>query len=469
VGDASAGNDSVVALPLSVQAKGQWRPGMTESQIHGDPPKKLLAGGMVKVKIALASGLVLILGAWLLPDAPQTLSAPLERAAPLLDEQVQLREVVRPFAGVQEFAAPVRQHSVAIVGPASPAVASWSDYLEPASTARPVAGFGVFVSDIHVLTHGDALDGRSIADVSIGNGLTLSASVVAHERSTGLVLLLLQQAAERAPAPLAVEAPAPGALAVAVGRTDERELAVPVFITSAGPDGFTLGAVGDTLRPGMPVFNPAGELVALAVPNGREARAIPVGQAVERMLALASTDQRPSSFGLALQVPTGLLTDIFGHEGVLISNVLPGGPGDAADIRVGDVLLAVDDVEVDSAETAASALSAAIPGTPTPLRIRRGARVTDIQATPASAYEIAALARSSPHVLPGPEARVLFPDAVLAAAAIPPSARVVSVNGRPMTTRLQAQRELRLARTPLTVLLRQGSDQFFAAVEPRHE
>jgi S1-C subfamily serine protease len=265
---------------------------------------------------------------------------------------------------------------------------------------------------------------------------------------------------------LAVEAPTPGALAVAVGRSNERELAVPVFVTSVGPDEYTIGAVNDALLPGMPVFNLAGELFAIAAPDGRAVRAIPVRQAAERMLARASSGERRSSFGLGFQVPTGRLLETFGTEGVLISNVLPGGPGDAADMRVGDVLLAVGDVQIDSADTAARLLSTTAIGTPTTLRVRRGPRVSDIQATPAFAYEIAALARSSIDVPAGPEARVLFPPSVLKASAIPPSAQVVSVNGRTLTTRAQVQRELRLARQPVPVLLREGNNQFFAAVEP---
>jgi hypothetical protein len=123
-------------------------------------------------------------------------------------------------------------------------------------------------------------------------------------------------------------------------------------------------------------------------------------------------------------------------------------------------------VPIDSADAAGRALSTAPIGAPTTLRVRRGARVTDIDATPAFAYEIAALARSTAEGLPGPEARVLFPAAVLEASAMPPSARVISVNGRTSTTRVQVQRELRLARKPVPVLLRQGADQFFAAVPP---
>jgi membrane-associated protease RseP (regulator of RpoE activity) len=253
---------------------------------------------------------------------------------------------------------------------------------------------------------------------------------------------------------------------VAVGRSGEREIAVPVFVTSVGREEYTIGGVNNGLLPGMPLFNLAGELFAIAIPDGRTVRAVPVRQAAERLLALVSTRERRSSLGLGFQVPAGGLTETFGDEGVLISEVLPGGPGDAAGIQVGDVLLAVGDVHIDSPDTAARALGTAAIGTATKLRIRRRARAIEIDATPAGAYEIAALARSTVDVPQGVEARVLFPIGILEASAIPPSARVVSINGRTLTTRAEVQRELRLARRPVPVLVRQGNVQFFAAVEP---
>jgi hypothetical protein len=89
-----------------------------------------------------------------------------------------------------------------------------------------------------------------------------------------------------------------------------------------------------------------------------------------------------------------------------------------------------------------------------------------VDVTPALAYEVAALARANAEDPSGPEARVLFPAQVLERAAIPPSARVLSVNGRAITSRAQAQRELTLARNPVPVLLRQGNTRFFVAIEP---
>jgi hypothetical protein len=45
---------------------------MTESDVRSDQPPKLLARGAIKNRLALASGLVLTVGAWLAPQAAQT-------------------------------------------------------------------------------------------------------------------------------------------------------------------------------------------------------------------------------------------------------------------------------------------------------------------------------------------------------------------------------------------------------------
>lgn len=72
---------------------------MTLSQASDPKPaQKLLAAHAIKIRIAVGSGLVLAVGAWLTPPAaPTALSAPQERPAPLLEEQVQLREWLVPF------------------------------------------------------------------------------------------------------------------------------------------------------------------------------------------------------------------------------------------------------------------------------------------------------------------------------------------------------------------------------------
>jgi serine protease Do len=438
---------------------------MTSSQHDERPHRKLLAGGRIKIRIALASGLILALGAWLTPRAAQTTLTPSEeRAAPLLEEQAQLREASRAFVGVQDIAAEVRAHSVAIPMPAAPSLMSRTDFSEPDSP-RPLAGFGVFVSDTHVLTHGVALDGRSAVQLALGpDEAGVEATVAAYEPATGLVLLQTATAG-RTPATLAADAPPAGALAVGVGRFSGDDIAVPVFITRAGADRYTLGT-DEAILPGMPVFNLAGELFAVAAPDGREVRAIPVRAAAERLLARAASGERRSSFGIGFQTPSGLLTSAFGETGVVITEVLEGGPADLADLQVGDVILTIGDTQVDSTESATRQLSSAMVGVPVRLNTLRAGRTRDVEVTPGLAYEIAALARARVETPGGPEARVVFPASVLEAHAISPSARVLSVNGRTVTSRAQVQRELRLARAPVPVLLREGNNRFFVAIEP---
>src|SRR5688572_14877513 len=161
---------------------------MTASHEQGGEPRKLFAGRAIKIRIALASGLALTVGAWLAPRAvPTNLAVSQERAAPLLEEQVQLREEIRPFVGVQDVALQVKHHSVAILRPASPASPSRNDYSAPVGGATRVAGFGVFVSDTHVLTHSLALDGQSSVELVLGDALTRRARVVTYEPPSGLV------------------------------------------------------------------------------------------------------------------------------------------------------------------------------------------------------------------------------------------------------------------------------------------
>jgi S1-C subfamily serine protease len=426
----------------------------------------LLSGGATKIRIALASGLALALGGWLMPRAAQPpLSVSEERAAPLLEEQVQLREASRTFVGVQDVAARVKDQSVAILMPVSPAITSRNDFSEAEGTALRVAALGVFVSATHVLTHSAALDGRSSIELSLGSDLTIRGRVVSYEPSTGLVLLQTDIAG-RLPPTLAAEAPVAGALAVGVGRSNGLDVAVPVFVTSVGEDRYTIGAVNGAILPGMPVFNLAGELLAISAPEGQEMRAIPIRDTADRLIAQSSTEERRSSFGIGFQAPTGLLTRTFGAEGVVVTEVLAGGPAHLADLQVGDAILSVGDVALDSVETAARALSSAQVGTSVLLRVRRAGRMRNIAVTPRLAYEVAALARATADALSGPEARVVFPLALLEGAAIPATARVISMSGRPITSRAQAERELRRSRTPVPILLGQGNKRFFVAVEP---
>ena len=146
---------------------------------------------------------------------------------------------------------------------------------------------------------------------------------------------------------------------------------------------------------------------------------------------------------------------------------MEGGPADQAGLQAGDVLLAIGDVDVDSVDTATRALSSREIGLSTMLHVVRGGRGRVIEVRPAPAYDVAALARArAQDATQGLDVRLLLPATVLDREGIPSTATIVSINRRPVSSVAQARRELRPARIPALMLLRQGDQQFFAAIEP---
>jgi S1-C subfamily serine protease len=432
------------------------------------PTRKWLSRPGVRIRIALACVAVLAAGAWLAPRAAQTptpLSAPQERAAPLLEEQVQLREAGRPFAVLQDVAARVRDFGVAIPAPQRALAPTRSDFSEPRGESSPTTGFGVFISDTYVLGHSMSIAGRPSAQLATSDGGSVEARVVAYEAATGLVLWETAPAGRPA-VRLATEVSAPGALVVAVGTWMAIDRVVPTFITAASGDRYTIDAGGASVQPGMPLYNLQGELLAIVAHAGDDVVAFPAGEAGLRLIALAASGELPASIGVALQAIAEVLTPAFGERGVLVAAVAAGGPADEAGLQPGDVLLAVGEIQVDAIDAATSALTASAVGQSTALQIVRGGRALTIEVTPALAYDVAALARAGGDVTPGVEARALFPAPALDQAGIPAAARVISVNGRDVPSLAQARQALRPARNPAVVLVRDGDQQFFAAIEP---
>lgn len=437
---------------------------------HQTRTRKLLSGRSVKTQLTLASVAILAVGAWLTPrpaHTPPPLTAPQERAAPLLEEQSELREARRPFLMVQDVAARVREHNLPIAMPALVTIPTHSDFTEARPTASDAAGTGVLVSDNYVLAHSLTLDGRSAVEIETADGRMVEARLVAYESSTGLVLLQSEPLG-RPSAVLADVAPAPGSLAVVVGRSDGGEAVVPVFVTGVRDGRYAISALVDDIRRGMPLYNLEGELLAIAAPYGTGVLAYPAKDAVARLIARAIAGERLTSVGVTLQQPAGVLADILGDKGVVVTRVVDGGPADQAGLQAGDVLVTIGEVDVDGVDTARRAMSSLEPGVPATLGVIRGGRDRPIEVTPKLAYEVAALARTGvAEEAQGPEIRLLLPAAVLEQEGIPPTARVVSINRRLVSALTQARRELRRAstRSPALALLRHGDDQFFAAIE----
>jgi hypothetical protein len=112
-----------------------------------------------------------------------------ERAAPLLEEQIQPRGTPRSVEAVHDVRDRVRQFSAALLSK-SASVTTTNDFSFSALSRPPLPdGLGVFISGDHVLTHVDGLNGRSTMQLATHDGRTVSADMAAYEPSTGLVLL----------------------------------------------------------------------------------------------------------------------------------------------------------------------------------------------------------------------------------------------------------------------------------------
>ena len=347
---------------------------------------KLLGSLRLKLKVAGASAALLAAGVMLAPEpAPAAMPISQERTAPLLEEEVQRREPIRVFRGLQDLGRRVAQHGVAIPGAPRPEILP-DVPRRPAATARP--GFGIVTETGQtVLTHVSALDGRREFPVHAADGTAHVAQVIAHEASTGLTLLAIP-GTTLTPAVLSVTRPEPGSLAAASARWAGGHVVAPVFVASAGVDGYAVGALDAAVPAGMPLYDLDGG--AFAIASGSPGLAFPIGGSVERLRARVTAGRAfDSSIGVALgPLPAAPATELPGPgRGVLVTHVQRDEPAGQAGISDGDVLTDVEDTRVDSPEAARAAIWSLAPGTPATLRVRRNSRSRTVTVVPDAAFD----------------------------------------------------------------------------------
>lgn len=423
---------------------------------------KLLASAGVKVRLAAAGLAFLVLGALSAPSARQsTLQTPAARPTPLLVEQAQQREAAAPFRGVSEIADVVRTYGVAVLPPDGAVSPVWSDYARAARPAPP-AGFGVWISASQVMTHARALGGRLTLRVTDAEGQTFEAAVAAYDVPTDLVLLDVRDA-QAVPARIAAVPAAAGALGAGVVRYQGRDLVLPMFFAGLEDERYSTSGESTFGRPGLPVFNIDGDLVAVAAGDAAAREAVAAGRVAGRLIAQAAQGLRPS-LGLALQPIPPAVRSQFGDAGVLVASVVPGGPADAAGVSPGQILLSVGDQPVGNVDEVASVTGSLAIGRPARLALAAGRRRVTLDVTPASVYEVASLSRRGAGEVTGVPAADLLDAADLAGAGIPADALVVGIDGRPVTSAAQGVRERRRARRPYLVHLHHDGVWFFAGV-----
>jgi S1-C subfamily serine protease len=427
---------------------------------------KLIAKPAVKLRIALASACLLTVGALLAPrprSTTATLAPPEERPAPLLDAQVQRQVSERQFRGVQEAGERVASFGVAIPGVGRPEPRSMPD-VTPGPLAADLPGFGVIVSpDGDVLTHAAALEGRSSLTVVSASGTMVGATLAAYEPETGLALLRLTGGTRYVPAPRDGTPLSAGALLVATGRANGRNVVMPLFLMLLDPDNRWMFGGAGPVPAGMPVYDLDGNLRAITA-GSPAMGAIPIGDAVERLRARASEDRGlAASLGLSLQAIDDSLREIVGPDGALVSDVVEGGPAHDAGLEPGDVLLEIGERTVGSQHDALRGVAALRPDEVVRVVVRREAERLEMSVRAASAFDLAALDPRQPPA--GPTVQALA-EARLRIDSLPPGARIISVNRRRVASPAEALREIRRATGPSLLYLDEVGERFFVALEP---
>jgi serine protease Do len=432
---------------------------------------KLLGSIRTKVRVASVSFAILVVGALIAPPVtPTVIPPPEERALPLLEQQALARIEPRPFAGIQDVSSRIEDRVVAIPGTdRAPQRRTAMDYAAPRGTRVAPSGFGVAVGpNGEVLTHESALQGRTEV-VLEEDGAPRAARVAGFEPSTGLVLLSVDsQGPARTPAFGGV--PEAGALAAAYFRSGAERSLVPVFITSVDDGSYALASSGGPLKPGTPIYNLSGELLAMVTGEGDRPTAIAAQPAVDRLLERLNTGAgQPASIGVAFQPLEGPIASVFGQSGALVADVLPEGPAAAAGLRPGDLVVGVGEVVVMSPEAARRAIADLRMGAEAAVRVQRADEMLTLTVTPESAYAIAVRARAprTDDANPGVRAGDVIDPARLTVAAIDPAAAIISINRQQVSSLAEARRQLRRsdARVLLHLRDREG-ERFFAVLEP---
>jgi S1-C subfamily serine protease len=233
---------------------------------------------------------------------------------------------------------------------------------------------GIIVTNRHVIR-----DDR--VDIVLDDGRQLTGIVAARHPERDLAVVKV--AADGLPAARLGDSSTvrPGQIAIAVGHPPGLRSAATVGIVVAAGQAATLEGprTGDwlqtdvTLRPGNsggPLVDARGEVIGInTMVSGRLSLSIP-SSAVERFVAGERPGDPRAWLGVhGLTVP---LRQAGFSAGFLLSEVAEGSPADRAGLMVGDIVVAIDDAEVEDAESIPAAVLRMNPGAAIEVAILRG-------------------------------------------------------------------------------------------------
>ncbi|MBU9767064.1 serine protease [Mycobacterium sp. TNTM28] len=293
-----------------------------------------------------------------------------------------------------------------VVAPLTPAGAAPGDPQSAASRVEPSVaridtivdyqqaygiGTGIVLSpNGEVLTNYHVVQGANTINVTVGRQ-SYPAELVGYDRQHDIAVLQLQGAAGLAPAPFGDSAAlAPGAPVVALGNAMgtgaplTREVGtVSAFDQTVNAEDELTGSsdqidglfefaapvrAGDS---GGPVVNEAGQVVGMTTaasvnfrmgPGGK-GFAIPINEALGVAGQIrARTPSDSVHIGPPTLLGVGVRTAQRQNGGVIVQDVIPGGPAETAGLIPGDVLTSIDGTPLDSARTLTLVLDRHYPG-----------------------------------------------------------------------------------------------------------
>ena len=274
-------------------------------------------------------------------------------------------------------------------------------FMRPVQTEGEGTGI-VIDAEGHILTNYHVISGAESVSVYAEDGRERSARVVFGDPATDIAILEVEDAEGLVPLVLGDSSLMEvGDPVIAMGNAlglDETSPTVSVGIVSAlGRTIETDQAVLEDLiqtdaaisagNSGGPLLNAAGEVIGIntAIASGAENIGFSISvDSVKEEITQALSGVGVSFVGVTtiensadLAARYRLVTD----RGLIVTSVLPTGPARDAGLEAGDIILAVDGVEVDSTDQLDAAVAAVGSGGTLTLTIQRGRSSGDLEVT----------------------------------------------------------------------------------------
>ena len=379
-------------------------------------------------------------------------------------------------------------------------------------------GSGVIINgDGHILTNHHVIDGADQISVELTDRRSFEAKVVGSDAASDLALLKIQ-ATGLPVLPLGdSDKVRVGDVCLAVGNPLGIGETVTAGIISAKgrATGLSDGSFEDFLQTdaainqgnsGGALVNSHGELIGINSQILSPSRGnIGIGFAIPSNMARNVMDQlqrvgkvRRGKLGVGIQEITSELAKSLGLRdvrGVLVNSVDPDGPAEQAGIRTGDIIMAVDGIRVDDANTLRNHIAGTAPGTEITVQILRDGREQEVHARlselPADKEAAASSGGSESRreqlgitvepltpdtaaqlglrrVTQGVVVTEVDPAGPAAEAGIEPDDVILQVNREPVKSAAELRAALgRSAGRPALLLLSRGGRSLFLAVQPR--